>query len=188
MRNTWVLSIKTSLPEVCRSRGDLKTSFFAFESFEEARAALRKVLKKLAYTKNSMFDGKGNIIYFNNYIENLTYDEDSDYYDDDFLTSKKLKTAERALKNIFKGKDAVPKIKDGFYTNYMIAYTYENGEINFRGDDDGPCNGYDPVLRTNMFDMLRENNYFLYIDDVFGQDEATTELYIDLLKAEDFEE
>ena len=187
MKNTWVLSIRTSLPEVCENRGELKTSIYTFDSFEEARAALRKVLKKFAFSPNSMFDGKGNIVHLHSYIENATDNEDDDYYDD-FLSSKKLKAVERALKSIFKGNDIVPKIKEGFHTDCMISYTYQNGEISFRGDDDGPYNGYDPVLRTNMFNMLEENNYFLYIDDMLGQDCATSELYIDLTRTKEFNE
>ena len=49
MKNTWVLSIRTSLPDVCESHGDLQTSIYTFDSFEEARTALRKVLKKYAF-------------------------------------------------------------------------------------------------------------------------------------------
>ena len=137
MKNTWVLSIKTSLPEVCESHGDLQTSIYTFDSFEEARSALRKVLKKYAFSENSMFDGKGNIIHFHKYITDLAYDDDMDEYGD-FLSPKKLRAVERAFKNIFKGNDIVPKIKESFHTDYMIAYTYKNGEISFRGDDDGP--------------------------------------------------
>ena len=187
MKNTWVLSIKTSLPEVCENHGDLQTSIYTFDSFDEARTALRKALKKYAFSKNSMFDGKGNIIYFHKYIADLAYDDDMDEYDD-FLSPKKLRAVERALKNIFKGKDIVPKIKEGFYTDYMIAYTYENGEVSFRGDDDGPCNGYTPVLQTNMFSMEAPQNYYMYIDDAFGQDSASSELYIDLIRAREFDE
>ncbi len=187
MENTWVLSIRTSLPEACENRGSLKTSIYTFNSFDEARAALRKVLKKYAFSKNSMFDGKGNMVYLQKYIEKLTDYEDLNF-SDDFLTLKKLKTVEKALKNIFQGDDFVPEIQGGFYTDYIIAYTYENGEINLRGDDDGPCNGYNPFLRTNMFNMLEENDYFLYIDDMFGQNKASSELYIDLTKAKVFDE
>ena len=187
MKNTWVLSIRTSLPEVCESHGDLQTSIYTFDSFEEARSALRKVLKKYTFSENSMFDGKGNIIYFHKYITDLAYDDDMDEYDD-FLSPKKLRAVERALKNIFKGKDIVPKIKEGFYTDYMIAYTYENGEVSFRGDDDGPFNGYTPVLQTNMFSMEAPQNYYMYIDDAFGQDSASSELYIDLIRAREFDE
>ena len=187
MKNTWVLSIKTSLPEVCKNYGDLKTSIYTFESFDAARVALRKVLNKYAFSENSMFDGKGNIVYLHKYIEKFTDYEDVDF-SDDFLTIKKLRAVEDAIRNIFEGKDIVPEFKEGFYTDCMIAYTYENGEINFRGDDDRPYNGYNPVLRTNMFNMLDENDYFLYIDDLFGQDEATSELYIDLTKENEFDE
>ena len=63
-RNIWILSIKTSLPEYCRGAGSLRTSIFAFDTFAEARAALRKALKHYAYSKNNLFDGCG---YLNNY-------------------------------------------------------------------------------------------------------------------------
>ena len=53
MKNTWVLSIRTSLPKVCENAGELKTHVFTFESFEDARTALRKALKKYAFSKNS---------------------------------------------------------------------------------------------------------------------------------------
>ena len=191
MKNTWVLSIRTSLPEVCESHGDLQTSIYTFDSFEEARTALRKVLKKYAFSENSMFDGKGNIVHLRNYIFDLTCDdvdkEDIDYCDD-YLDPTNLAAMGSAIYKIFEGEDVVPKIKEGFYTDHMIAYSYQNGEVSFCGDGDGPCNGYDPVLRTNMFDMLEENNYFLYVDDMFGQDCATSELYIDLTRAKEFNE
>ena len=188
MKDTWVLSIKTSLPLVCKNRRDLKTSIYTFESFAEARAALRKVLYRYAFSENSMFDGKGNIVYLRKYIEKFTLDEENFDFSDDFLTIKKLRAVEDAIRNIFDGKDIVPEFEEGFFSDCMIAYTYENGEINFRGDDDGPYNGYNPVLRTNMFSMFDESDYFLYIDDLFGQNEATSELYIDLVKANEFDE
>ena len=184
MKNPWVLSIRTSLPEVCENAGELKTHVFTFESFEDARAALRKALKKYAFSKNSMFDGRGQIIHLRKYVYNLTLDdvdgEHIDYYDD-FLDPTNLDAMEDAIYKIFKGMDVVPKIKEGFYTDYTIAYTYENGEVSFRGDDDGPCNGYDPVLKTNMFSMEAPQHYYMYIDDAFGQDAASSELYIDLI-------
>lgn len=186
MKNTWVLLVKTSLPGTFCNAGELKTNIYTFDCFDEARTALRKMLKKYAFSKNSMFDGKGNIVHLHKYIEDLTAYDYSDFDDDNFITSQKLKAVERSLKNVFKGKDVVPKIMEGFYTNYMIAYTYENGEISFCGGDGDPCSLYAPVLRTNMFDMHEENNYFLYIDDLVGLDENTSELYIDLIHAEEF--
>lgn len=191
MKNTWVLSIKTSLPEVCESSGELRTHIFTFESFEDARAALRKALKKYAFSKNSMFDGRGQIVHLRKYVYDLTLDdidgEHIDYYDD-YLDPTNLYTMESSIKKIFEGKDVAPKIKEGFYTDGMIAYTYENDEVSFRGDDDGPYNGYTPVLKTNMFSMEAPQHYYMYIDDAFGQDSASSELYIDLIRAREFDE
>ena len=64
----------------------------------------------------------------------------------------------------------------------MIAFDYSNGVIRFYGDDDGSCNGYDPVIYTNMFDMREEKDYFMYIEDLLGQDEYASQLCIDLKK------
>ena len=191
MKNTWVLSIRTSLPEVCESHGNLQTSIYAFESFEEARAALRKALKKYAFSKNSMFDGRGHIVHFLKYFDDpslIDWDGEEIYYDGDYLDLTNLDAMESSIHQIFEGKDVVPKIKEGFYTDYTIAYTYENGEVSFRGYGDGPCNGYTPVLTTNMFSMEAPQHYYMYIDDVFGQDAASSELYIDLIRAREFNE
>ena len=165
MKNTWVLSIKTSLPEVCENAGELKTHFFTFENFEDARAALRKALKKYAFSKNSMFDGRGHIVHFLKYFEDpslIDWDGEEIYYDGDYLDITNLDAMESSIHKIFEGKDIVPKIKEGFYTDHTIAYTYENGEVSFRGDDYGPCKGYTPVLKTNMFSMEAPQHYYMY--------------------------
>ena len=187
MKNTWIVSIRTSLPNVCYKIGDLDAEYYAFERFEEARKAVRKILKGFAFSKNTMFDGEGRLIHLSNYIDNCM-DSDEEEWDDYDLTKGKLIIVQDAIERIFRGLDSIPEINEGECTDWMIAYRYENGEIRFYGDDDGPCNGYDPVLRTNMFSMTEEKDYYLYIDDMFGQDEATSELYIDLRKAKEFEE
>ena len=72
MKKLWVLSIRTSLPEECFTRANLKTTFSAFETFEDAKKAMRKEIKNLTFTKNTMFDGDGKISVFDaNYP--LTY-------------------------------------------------------------------------------------------------------------------
>ena len=191
MKNTWVLSIRTSLPDVCESAGEMKTHVFTFESFEDARAALRKALKKYAFSKNSMFDGRGQIVHLLKYFDDpslIDWDGEEIYYDGDYLDITNLDAMESAVNKIFKGEDVVPKIKEGFYTDHTIAHTYENGEVSFRGDGDGPYNGYTPVLKTNMFSIEAPQHYYMYIDDAFGQDSASSELYIDLIRAREFDE
>ena len=61
MENKWVLSVKTSLPDVCRSKDDIKTVFYVYDSFEEARAAMRAEISKYTGQKNTMFDRAGRI-------------------------------------------------------------------------------------------------------------------------------
>ena len=219
MKNTWVLSIKTSLPKVCESAGELKTHVFTFESFEDARAALRKALKKYAFSKNSMFDGKGNIIYFKKEVDDFveweqTYDneefddtgeldddeisndvndedsEDCDYEDeyyDDELTAEKLVSINENLISIFKGEDVIPEILPKG-ENLMFGYIYEDGVLSTYSGYDGPINGCFPIIKTNMFSMEVPQHYYMYIDDAFGQDSASSELYIDLIRAREFDE
>ena len=69
MKSLWVLSVKTSLPNVCELASDMKTEFYAFESFDDAKKSLEKKLKELAFSKNAMFDGEGNMIYFKKYLD-----------------------------------------------------------------------------------------------------------------------
>lgn len=185
MKNTWVISIKTSLSGTCCNARELTTQMYAFNNFEEAKKALRKILKKYAFSENSMFDGDGNIIYFKEYAEKGL--EDDEEYSDDFLTRAKLTHIHESIRKIFDGEDFLPDFIES-YDDGMIACTYKNEEFHIFGFEDGPFNGYDPTVKTNMFSMKEQKNYYLYIDDAFGQDEATSELYIDLIHAEEFVE
>ena len=64
MSKIWILSVKTSLPNVCESPLDLTTTITAYDSFEKARDALRRVVKGYAFSENSLFDGDGRLTYF----------------------------------------------------------------------------------------------------------------------------
>lgn len=180
----WTLIIKTSLPNVTKSKDDLKLNVFCFDDFEEAKKALREKLKEFAYSKNSMFDGNGNIIMLDDYIaESFEYEDLKS--DSTFLSAEKMNVLKDYLLNIFNGKDNplsalnVMNCDDGC----MISLNITEDSIELYGFDEGPINGYDPTIKTNMFDMSKENNYYLYIDDMFGQD-CSSELYIDLIKSE----
>ena len=179
MKDIWVLSVRTSLPETCECLDDMKTNFFAFESFEKARTAFRAKIKDLTFSENVMFDGKGKITQFDDYADELDDEYDGEQGD---LSRNVLTKILKALTVAFGGEDTMLEIDKGFYTNYMIAVDVKNNSVNFYGDDDGPINGYDPVLKTNIFSMEKESDYYLYIDERLGQDSATAELYIDLKK------
>lgn len=64
----------------------------------------------------------------------------------------------------------------------MVAVEVNDNTVRFYGDDDGPCNGYDPILNTNIFSVETEQDYYLYIDLCFGHDSYPPKLFIDLKK------
>ena len=180
MKKIWTLIIKTSLPNTAEDVTELVTTVDAFSAFELAKASLREKLKNFAFNKNSMFDGQGRIIELENYCWKL----DDEWDDDDgCISERKMNVIRTAFKNIFEGKDIPLPLKDvECCTDWMIAFDIKDGEIKFYGYDDGPCNGYNPRIKTNMFDMTEEKDYYLYINDLLGQDDNSSELYIDLIQ------
>ena len=182
MDEIWVLSIRTSLPKVCKSLEGMKLTFSAYDSFEKARAAMREAIYKYAFSKNTMFNGAGQIKLLKSYNEEMRVpEEDEDL--DGILTPQILSGILGALQKAFAGENVAHGIKCGKYTDWMLAVTVKKDSVRFCGYDDGPCNGYDPVLSTNIFSMEKEQDYYLYITDLLGQDDYTSELYIDLKKA-----
>lgn len=180
MKDVWILSVITSLPEVCMSFRDMKSEYFAFENFEKAKEAFRAKIKEFAFSKNGnrMFDEKGNLLQFEKYAEEL-----NDEFDDELecLSRRVFTQILKALSAAFRGENTELDIEDGFYTDWMIAVDIEDNSINLYGYDDGPFNGYDPILRTNIFSMEKESDYYLHIDDMFAQ-ETSAEFYMDLRK------
>lgn len=179
MKKLWVLSIRTSLPEECFTRANLKTTFSAFETFEDAKNAMRDALKGFAFSENTMFNGNGKIIALEKYIAEM-----GDYnYEETLLTRDILSKIKDSLFEIINGEDMSLDIEKGEYTDYMISLNYDDKGITMWGDYDGPINGYDPYIATNAFSMEDEKDYYLYIDDLLGQD-YSSELYIDLKQVE----
>ena len=187
MKNSkWKLLIKTSLPYVCKGKDDLKEEIDIFEDFESAKQALRNKLKEYAFSENSMFDGKGNMIYFQKCIEHAWVPLDDDIVYEDNLTKTVFEEIYNSYISIFEGKDIDISGYLPFYTDYSMAVTFKDGTMTIGDDDDGSLNGHNPKFSTNMFDMREEKDYFLYVDDYFGydQDDISSELYIDLKRVD----
>ena len=68
-KEIWTLIIKTSLLETAESTLDLQLEVKAFGKFEDAKQAVREKLKEYAFTENSMFNGKGDLIYLERYAK-----------------------------------------------------------------------------------------------------------------------
>lgn len=180
MKEIWVLSIRTALPEVCESANDLKNTVTAYDNFEKGKAAMRDAIKSFAFSRNAMFDGEGGLIQMQKYSEDR---EGYDYDEEEFvLTPDVLSSIQNTLKQIFAGSDTAFELECGEYTDWMAAASIEKDSIRMYGDDDGPDNGINPVLATNILSMEKEQDYYLYINDRFGQYDASAELYIDLKK------
>ena len=178
MKKLWVLSIRTSLPKECIVRADLQASFSAFETFEDAKKAMRNAIKGFAFSENTMFNGNGKIIALDSYIADL-----DDYEDEGFLSKNILLKIQDSLFAMLNCEDTVLDIEEGEYSDCMISLNYDGEKVNMCGDYEGPCNGYDPYIATNAFSMEEEKDYYLYIDDLLGQD-YSSELYIDLKQVE----
>jgi len=179
MKDIWVLTIKTSLPNVCEDSKLMESTHRAFSSFAKAKEVLRENLKELS-SKNSMFDENGDIIHFNNYIKDSIAVDELDDPADDLLTQSELKEIHLALKAVFNGETYFPELRE-YYDDYMIGVSVSEDTISLYGTCDGPINGINPNISSNMFDMSEEKDYHLYIDDMFDQ-EISSELYIDLNK------
>ena len=189
MNECWVLTIKTSLPHTCLSHAELQTECLAFDSFQKAKAALRERLKALAFSRNAMCDGEGKMIHFEKYIQQNNHEDTTEEYwefmDNGWLTVGRLNVLEAALTKVFAGEDMqLPFLEDGGYDDGMLSLHMCGDRVQLMGWDDGPCNGYEPLICTNMFNMAQEGDYYLYLDDMFGQDNCSAELYVNLKKAE----
>ena len=99
------------------------------------------------------------------------------------MTRTILLKIQKAFYSIFNGEKVVLDLYENEYMNGMIGLNYDGNSIMIYGVDDGPCNGYDPYIATNAFSMDEEKDYYIYIDDLFGED-YSSELYIDLKKVE----
>ena len=97
-----------------------------------------------------------------------------------------MTSLQEAMASAFNGDNTALPFEDGddYYTNFVIALKISDGGIHIFGCEDGPCNGYDPYIKPNIFDMSEEKDYYLYVEDMFGQDGWPYELYIDLKRAE----
>ena len=188
MKEIWVLTIKTSLPETCASYDDLKMTVMAFDTYEKARTAFREKLNTLAFSVNSMFNGKGQITELIDHLRNYALSEAeieiSETEDEPKCLSKERFTQlHSALTEAFAGRDTQVGIPSGHYTDsvYLSAQVKPN-YLHLYGDFEGPECGITQAIHTNIFTMAEEKDYFLYIDDYFGQDSNSSELYMDLTK------
>lgn len=187
MRTIWTLTVKTSLPDTCETKDDLHTTAETFETFEKAKRRMREVIKELAFSENAMFDG-GYMTNFSQYIDDhKEYEEEEDEEPSTWLTAAFLEKLHKVLHEVFSGRDEELPFPVGKYCDMFLCTDISSDGLLLQGYDDGPWNGINPFVKTNIFDMTEEKNYWLYIDDLFGGcwgQACSAELYVDLIKTE----
>lgn len=192
MKSLQGIVIKTSLPNTCESRDDLKIVFEAFDTFECAKRRLSELLKELAFQENAMFDGNGYLKQFSNYINEMENAlKDDDWFKEcepdgiacsDGISLFSLKELHEALHRIFCSTSAKLPFGEQEYEDLYLQVYVSDGCVHLEGYFEGPCNGIDPYIKTNMFDMSEEKDYMLYINDRFCNQEYSSKLYIDMQK------
>lgn len=188
MKKIWVLSVRTSLPEICENADTLPTSY-AFEQFEDARCALRTKIKELAFSENAMFDGEGNIKKLKEYDPFISWSTKLPEHIE-MLTYELLEKTQSILRTVFKENEPSLVLEEKEYADEGIVIKFSADELNIVGHKTSfaDMNGYAPIIRTNIFKMDEEKDYFLYIKDQFGYGKDNmyggyqrfSELYIDL--------
>ncbi len=185
MKEIWVLTIKTSLPETCVSYNDLKMTIMAFDTYEKARAAFREKLRTFAFSKNTMFNGKGQITALNDEASHSLSETEiavPETEESMCLAKERLMKLQHSLAEAFAGKDTKIGLPIGFYTDGCYSsMQVKSDSVRLYADLEAADMGYQSLVCTNIFSMAQEQNYYLYINDMFDQEDSS-ELYIDLVK------
>ena len=118
MSNVWVVTVRTSIQGESNREDYLKKTVKVFDSFEKGRKYFRSVIKKYAFSKNSIFDGNGIIKKLNQHKNTIqSYSEDDElnqYLSEDALLNYKdhneyfvdnVTKIENALSNAYSGKN-----------------------------------------------------------------------------------
>lgn len=178
----WVLSIRTSLPGKRVLPDDVKTSFFVFDRFEDARAAMREKLRGFAYGEsNAIFDGEGHIRALRGYTEIARRFESIGT--DRELTCA-ISMAQDALAAALAGENAALPFEDYFGNDGAVGIEVCGGKLAaFWGCDVRLC-AVDPYLKTDIFDMTEERDYYLHALVDYMVEDCAAELYVDLKRAE----
>ena len=113
------------MPKAYENAYGLKLDVYAFESFQEGRDAVRKVMNKFAFAKNKMFDGKGKLTRMT-WCSRYMVSEKEEECAPDYFSRERMVYIQELLCKIFQGEDVVPALRSGKFTNYCdIAYSYK---------------------------------------------------------------
>ena len=185
-QKVWVLSVQTSLPNICTSFQDLSSTVEVYESFDDAKLAFQERIKHYAFASNLIFNGDGKIKNLDTYLSemiSLRFDDYDKKVPEDLLTPQILSRIQNSLQLAFRGEETAFDFENTRYDDGIIGVDISEHKVKFFGMDE--LIGYAPVLHTNIFNMSEEKEYYLHVNPLFGYGVAdgTAELYIDIRKA-----
>ena len=188
MRKMWIIDFKTSLPYSEYEFFKTANEMYAYDSFDKARKAAKRILSKYAFKKNGMFDGAGRItalVDFANYILPSMIEEDNVGLEefDEYGHSMLLDVSDIIAK-ICAGEDAsiiANKWKNKHYSYTRECFGFKDWEFSVKFYSDHfelksskavlfDWAGINPIIGSNMVLMDDEDkHYYLYVNDLFGQ-------------------
>lgn len=208
----WLLTLTTNVNAekiLHVDEGKEKRYFWIFSSFEKAKESMQQLISAYGNTPNIIFDGHGLCTDFEEYMDerrsweqytdpyeyevddelNSMWGEFNDGYDDSakcFWDASKLPKILKAYLSDVKNFSS-ETIPTNTWTDYLIGCSFSPEKIFIEGVDDGPCNGIDPYILINTFNMDNpDKEYVFRFRNAFG--EGWDYIYIDMMSSEIDEE
>lgn len=162
--------------------GDMK-SFWAYSDFETARQEMCDLIKHHALSDNGLFDGNGNIIGLDEHIDDMMGDGE-DFYEDE---AEMIKSIPGKLSSYFMGDCNFSKEDfEGLeLSDTLVDYFYdsENSMLYIYATAEGGCNGINPYIQINSFEMNDPKRcYTCRIRNQFNDYDEFYYVNIDLLR------
>ncbi|MBQ9783906.1 MAG: hypothetical protein IJW29_00190 [Clostridia bacterium] len=178
MNDVWVLSSKTYFRDEVFINHGWKTSCRAFSDFAVAKREMRLLIKKYATEDNGMFDGRGGIVHFEEFIRS---------YGDTFATVKNFLRTFFTDENFPRFASDVPLIteEDEDCNDSYISCQCNEHECLIHEGEYATMTELEPYIHTNaLFMKDSEKDYFCYISDLFRYNQygCPSRIYIDLKK------
>ena len=190
MEKQWILSVMTNFfdRKNCPFSCKMATKYYVFDDFRTGRKKMLEEIARIRKEGKAMFDENGDLIYLNRYITKMEKSELNEEYlkscDEESLLADKMKEARRLLRGVMNGVETNDTKLDGFFTDYSVGLQISGGYLIICGDDDGPSNGYDPDILTNMLTVTEEKNCYFHLRDNFGQNHDPSYVFLELKKSE----